>query len=115
MVVVLVLLFVLFVEFHVSLGDVGLEHFVWTRRQNHPLILGMIEIGSSYIDVAVADADVVALGLQHSRDLPEHLLAVLAGIGSALSLILPLPARNQECPCQSQYQMSRCQSPSSCL
>ena len=82
MVIILIFLLILIVKLHISLGDVRLENFVRAWWQNRPLVFRLLEIIAANIDIAVADADVVAFGFEHSRYLSKHLSAVLAGIGS---------------------------------
>jgi hypothetical protein len=44
MIIVLVLLFIFVVKFNVSLGDVGLEDFIWARTDNGPLIFALLRL-----------------------------------------------------------------------
>lgn len=79
-IIVLILVLILIVELNISLGDIGLEHFIRTGTDDCPLILGHIEIPFPNFGIPVADTDIVAFALEHSGDLPKHLPTVLAGV-----------------------------------
>lgn len=74
MVVVFVLLFVLVIEYDISLRllNVGLEDFVWRVGQLAPFVQFLLEVMVTNVRVTVRDAHVVSAGFKHTGNLPEH-------------------------------------------